>query len=186
VGEVDPARGDLSDHLPDARTIGEIVACPEGATFSESLLDEVVAIVREVGEPPSEAFLKSAREQLTAQGSPLASSMYRDLIRGRPIEAEAIVGSVPECPASTDANRWMKCRGLVSPPIGVRISIGYGPLAASKPASRSIAEPCRRRLQVRTRILDCVRLSPPMAQASLAPLNSSKWRFAAVRSAVSN
>jgi 2-dehydropantoate 2-reductase len=73
-------------------TIGEVVACPEGVTFSESLLDEVVAIVRAVGEPPSEALLKSAREQLTAQGSQLASSMYRDLIRGRSIEAEAIVG----------------------------------------------------------------------------------------------
>jgi 2-dehydropantoate 2-reductase len=75
-------------------TIGEIVACPEGFTFSESLLEEVVAIVRAVGEPPSAPFLKSAHEQLTAQGSQLASSMYRDLVRGRSIEAEAIVGDL--------------------------------------------------------------------------------------------
>jgi 2-dehydropantoate 2-reductase len=75
-------------------TIGEIEACPGGAPFALQLLDEVVTIVKAVGEPPSEAFLASAREQLTAKGSPFASSMFRDLQRGRPIEVEEIVGDL--------------------------------------------------------------------------------------------
>ena len=75
-------------------TIGEIEACLGGAAFSVQLLDEVVAIVQAVGEPPSEAFLASAREQLTAKGSPFASSMFRDVQRGRPIEVENIIGDL--------------------------------------------------------------------------------------------
>ena len=78
-------------------TIGEIEACQGGKAFAEQLLDEVVMIVRAVGEPPSEAFVKSAREQVTAEGSPLASSMFRDLSRGRPIEVEAIIGDLLRC-----------------------------------------------------------------------------------------
>jgi 2-dehydropantoate 2-reductase len=75
-------------------TIGEIEACPGGAAFALHLLDEVIAIVNAVGEPPSETFVNSAREQLTAKGSPLTSSMFRDLRRGRPIEADQIIGDL--------------------------------------------------------------------------------------------
>ena len=75
-------------------TIGEIEACSGGTTFALRLLDEVIAIVGAVGEAPSDTFVKSAREQLTAKGSPLTSSMFRDLQRGRPIEAETIVGDL--------------------------------------------------------------------------------------------
>ncbi|KDM66092.1 ketopantoate reductase family protein [Acidiphilium sp. JA12-A1] len=74
-------------------TIGEIEACA-GGQFALQLLDEVVTIVKTVGEPPSEGFLKAAREQLTRKGSPLASSMFRDIQRGRPIEVEDIVGDM--------------------------------------------------------------------------------------------
>ena len=55
-------------------TIGEIEACPGGASFALRLLDEVVSIVVTVGERPSKAFLDTARGQLTAKGSALASS----------------------------------------------------------------------------------------------------------------
>jgi 2-dehydropantoate 2-reductase len=75
-------------------TIGDIEACPGGAAFALHLLGEVIAIVRAVGEPPSETFVNSAREQLTAKGSPLASSMFRDVQRGRPIEVEQIIGDL--------------------------------------------------------------------------------------------
>ena len=74
-------------------TIGEIEACAGGA-FVRQLLDEIVTIVTTVGESPSERFLQATREQLTTKGSPLASSMYRDLMRGRPIEVEDIVGDM--------------------------------------------------------------------------------------------
>ncbi len=75
-------------------TIGEIEACAGGAAFALQLLDEVVAVVKAVGEPPSDAFLSATREQLTAKGSPFASSMFRDVQRGRPIEVEEIIGDL--------------------------------------------------------------------------------------------
>jgi 2-dehydropantoate 2-reductase len=75
-------------------TVGEIEACAGGAPFVLQLLDEIVTIVNAVGEPPSEGFLKMAQEQLTTKGSPLASSMFRDLQRGRPIEVDDIVGEM--------------------------------------------------------------------------------------------
>jgi 2-dehydropantoate 2-reductase len=75
-------------------TVGEIEACPGGAALALQMLDEVVAIARAVGEPPSESFVKAARELLTSKGSPLASSMFRDLQRGRPLEVEQIVGDL--------------------------------------------------------------------------------------------
>jgi 2-dehydropantoate 2-reductase len=75
-------------------TIGEIEACPGGTAFALQVLHEVVAIVKTVGVPPSESFLTSAREQLTAKGSSFASSMFRDVQRGRPIEVENIIGDL--------------------------------------------------------------------------------------------
>ncbi|HTU53984.1 MAG TPA: ketopantoate reductase family protein [Acetobacteraceae bacterium] len=74
--------------------IGEIEAVPGGADFSAHFLDEVVAVVRAVGEKPSEGFLASARAMLTAKGSGQASSMYRDLQQGKPVEADQIIGDL--------------------------------------------------------------------------------------------
>jgi len=75
-------------------TVGDIEACPGGASFALRVLDEVVAIVKAVGESPSEAFVNAAREQLTAKGSPFASSMFRDVQRGHQIEVEQIIGDL--------------------------------------------------------------------------------------------
>jgi 2-dehydropantoate 2-reductase len=59
-----------------------------------ALVAEVVAIVRAVGTAPSDEFLATTRKQLTAKGSTMTSSMYRDLEKGRPIEVEAIIGDL--------------------------------------------------------------------------------------------
>lgn len=75
-------------------TVGEVAAAPGGTGFVHALLDEVVAVVRAVGVPPSEPFLAVARTQLTAAGSQLTSSMYRDLQEGNPVEADQIVGDL--------------------------------------------------------------------------------------------
>ena len=74
--------------------VGEVVACPGGEEFSTGLLDEVVAVVRAVGDAPSPSFLQSTREILSAEGSPLTSSMYRDLQQGHPVEVENILGDL--------------------------------------------------------------------------------------------
>lgn len=74
--------------------IGELEACSGGAAFALQFLEEIVAAVKVVGEAPSDVFLKAAREQLTLEGSAAASSMYRDIQRGRPIEVEEIIGDL--------------------------------------------------------------------------------------------
>jgi 2-dehydropantoate 2-reductase len=75
-------------------TVGEIEATQGGVGIALRLLDEIVSISRAVGEAPSEEFLSSAKGALTEAGSTLTSSMYRDLQRGAPIEADQIVGDL--------------------------------------------------------------------------------------------
>jgi 2-dehydropantoate 2-reductase len=75
-------------------SIGEIEAVPGGRQFARRFLEEVVSIVRAVGTPPSESFLETAGATLTAPGSALTSSMYRDLQKGGPIEADQIIGDL--------------------------------------------------------------------------------------------
>jgi len=74
--------------------IGQIEAAPGGLDFVQGLLDEVVAIVSAVGEPPSEPVLANAKAMLTAKGSSLTASMYRDLQQGAAIEADQILGDL--------------------------------------------------------------------------------------------
>ncbi|HTZ77320.1 MAG TPA: 2-dehydropantoate 2-reductase [Stellaceae bacterium] len=74
--------------------IGEIEAAPGGVDFALRLLDEVVAVVRASGQEPRAEFLASTRMTVTAKGSPMAPSMYRDLQKGAPVEADQIVGDL--------------------------------------------------------------------------------------------
>ena len=75
-------------------TVGEIAAAQGGVDFALALLDEIVAIVTAAGVPPSAGFLAEGRATLTAKGSSFASSMYRDLQQGKPIEADQIIGDL--------------------------------------------------------------------------------------------
>ncbi len=74
--------------------VGEVVACSGGRDLAQGLLDEVAAVVRAVGDAPSPSFLTATRELLSTEGSPLTSSMYRDLQQGRPVEVENILGDL--------------------------------------------------------------------------------------------
>ena len=75
-------------------SIGEIMAAPGGEEFVLSFLKEVVSVVSAVGHPPTEGFLESTKLALTTKGSPLTSSMYRDLQGGREIEGDQIIGDL--------------------------------------------------------------------------------------------
>jgi 2-dehydropantoate 2-reductase len=77
-------------------TIGDVVQAPRGTDFALAVLDEIVAVVRAVGVPPSPGFGAAARALLTAAGSSLTSSMYRDLQKGVRIEADQIIGDLVE------------------------------------------------------------------------------------------
>jgi 2-dehydropantoate 2-reductase len=74
--------------------IGEIAAIPGGADLSLAALRECSGIASACGYPPSDAFLGQQTVQLTRQGSKLASSMYRDLKKGAPVEVDTIVGDL--------------------------------------------------------------------------------------------
>ena len=76
--------------------IGEIVAVPGGADLSIKVLDESTAVATACGHKPSEALLSRHADALTAPGSPLTSSMYRDLRKGAPVEADHILGDFIE------------------------------------------------------------------------------------------
>jgi 2-dehydropantoate 2-reductase len=75
-------------------TIGEVEAAPGGADFARAFLDEVTAVVTAAGVAPSQGFLTATRAAMTQKGSPLTSSMYRDLQKGSPVEAEQILGDL--------------------------------------------------------------------------------------------
>jgi 2-dehydropantoate 2-reductase len=77
-------------------TIGEIVAVPGGADLSLTVLDESAAVATACGHKPSEALLSRHAGAMTAPASPLTSSMYRDLRKGAPVEADHILGDFIE------------------------------------------------------------------------------------------
>jgi 2-dehydropantoate 2-reductase len=76
--------------------IGEIVAVPDGIDLSLIALSECAAIAGACGYAPSPSFLAEKSAQHTAAGSPLTSSMYRDLNKGAPVEADTILGDLIE------------------------------------------------------------------------------------------
>lgn len=75
-------------------SIGDVVSVKGGRDFAERVIDEVVTIIQTVGCQLSEPFLAQARRLLTLEGSPQTSSMYRDLVAGRAIEAYQIIGDL--------------------------------------------------------------------------------------------
>jgi 2-dehydropantoate 2-reductase len=77
-------------------TIGEIVAAPGGADLSLKVLDESAAVATACGHKPSEALLARHAVAMIEPGSPLTSSMYRDLRKGAPVEADHILGDLIE------------------------------------------------------------------------------------------
>jgi 2-dehydropantoate 2-reductase len=77
-------------------TIGEIVAAPGGAELAIDVLNESVAVATACGHKPSEKVLSRHAAAMTAPGSSLTSSMYRDLRKGAPVEADQILGDFIE------------------------------------------------------------------------------------------
>ncbi len=74
--------------------IGEIEAIPGGADLSREILGECSAISTACGYTPGAAFLARTGKMLTACGSTLTSSMYRDMIRNAPVEVDQILADL--------------------------------------------------------------------------------------------
>jgi 2-dehydropantoate 2-reductase len=75
-------------------TVGEIEAVPDGAELALRFLAETAGVATASGYAPREAFMARARAMLTARGSGFASSMYRDLQSGAPVEVEHILADM--------------------------------------------------------------------------------------------
>ena len=74
--------------------IGEIVASDGGVDFVRAFLAEATAVATAAGFAPSAPALEFILGVLTAPGSPMTSSMYRDLVAGDRVEADQILGDL--------------------------------------------------------------------------------------------
>ena len=75
-------------------TIGDVQHAQRGRDLTIGILDECVAVATAAGYAPRPASRDRAFSVLTDANSNLASSMYRDLQKGQPLEADAIIGDM--------------------------------------------------------------------------------------------
>jgi 2-dehydropantoate 2-reductase len=74
--------------------VGMIVGSPGGKDFMLGMLDEARAVATAEGFPPRSAALERATGMLTAEGSSLTASMFRDIKANMPVEADHVVGDL--------------------------------------------------------------------------------------------
>jgi 2-dehydropantoate 2-reductase len=75
-------------------TLGNILAAPGGKDFLLGIFDECTAIATAEGYPPRAPFVERTLAMLTAEGSPLSASMFRDIKAGQPVEADHVIGDL--------------------------------------------------------------------------------------------
>lgn len=73
--------------------VGDIVSAG-GKDLALALLDECAAIAAHNGFAPSPASLERGRSMISATGSPITASMFKDVERGSPTEADHIIGDL--------------------------------------------------------------------------------------------
>jgi 2-dehydropantoate 2-reductase len=75
-------------------TIGDIVEAPGGLAFMRNLFAECAAIAAANGFPVREAFTARALGIVTTAGLRLTASMFRDMERNAPTEADHVLGDL--------------------------------------------------------------------------------------------
>jgi 2-dehydropantoate 2-reductase len=75
-------------------SVGNILAAPGGRDFILGMLDECSAIATAEGYAPRAAFLERTRGMLTAEGSQMTASMFRDIKAGAKVEADHVIGDL--------------------------------------------------------------------------------------------
>ena len=75
-------------------SLGNILAAPGGKDFVLGILDECKSVASAEGYPPRAPFWERTLSMLTAEGSPLTASMFRDIKAGLPVEADHVVGDL--------------------------------------------------------------------------------------------
>ncbi|MEJ1127046.1 2-dehydropantoate 2-reductase [Variovorax sp. CCNWLW225] len=74
-------------------SIGDI-ASAGGQDVALAIFDECCAIASHNGFAPRPAAIERGRAIMTAPGSPMTASMYKDIVRSAPVEADHIVGDL--------------------------------------------------------------------------------------------
>ena len=72
-------------------TVGDIVAVPDGVNVAREMVAEAVAIAAAAGQPLTAGAWRRIADMVTAPGSTFTTSMYRDVLAGRPVESDAII-----------------------------------------------------------------------------------------------
>lgn len=75
-------------------SVGNILAVTGGRDFLLGMLDECSAVATAEGFAPGGPFFQRTRGILTAEGSPMTASMFRDVKAGLPVEADHVIGDL--------------------------------------------------------------------------------------------
>jgi 2-dehydropantoate 2-reductase len=75
-------------------SVGIILAAAGGKDFILGMLDECSAVAAAEGHAPRAPYLERIRGMLTAEGSPMTASMFRDIKAGAPVEADHVIGDL--------------------------------------------------------------------------------------------
>lgn len=75
-------------------TIGDVVGCPGGSELGPAILEEAAAVAAAAGYPLTPAEIAATTDFVTTVGSPLDSSLHRDLVAGVATEVEEILGDL--------------------------------------------------------------------------------------------
>ncbi len=74
--------------------VGHILAAPGGKDFILGMFDECSAVASAEGHTPTGPFFERTRGMLTAEGSQLTASMFRDIKAGAQVEADHVIGDL--------------------------------------------------------------------------------------------
>ena len=74
--------------------VGNILAVPGGKDFILGMLDECSEVAAAEGHAPSGPFFQRTRGMLTAEGSQMTASMFRDIKAGAAVEADHVIGDL--------------------------------------------------------------------------------------------
>jgi 2-dehydropantoate 2-reductase len=75
-------------------SVGNILAVAGGRDFLLGMLDETSAIAKAAGHEPTGPFFQRTKGMLTAEGSQMTASMFRDVKAGFPVEADHVIGDL--------------------------------------------------------------------------------------------
>ncbi|MGW6416584.1 ketopantoate reductase family protein [Streptomyces sp. NPDC055055] len=77
-------------------TVGDVYDTPGGPSLGPALLDEAAAVAGAAGHPVPDSERAATLAVVSASGSPMVPSLYRDLVAGRPTEVEHLFGDLTE------------------------------------------------------------------------------------------